>query len=285
MRRKGKRRIIWWLAVLLIVAAAILAWYFLGAEKVRETTEEVKKERAEGPRKEEAPALEKAPGVTQEIPEAKRPEPRDECALTEKDVREFFAYLNTKSYSQHLDEGTDTYDHFNRLIKRLSAKTPIPAGEGIDTALMVKNVFHFYRVLDKIDIRLLKEIIANEVETLELTLELFYKWLMLGDRCPDPEGVRPSQEVIYHYAGFFLNTIGGRAYLLRRPLRLRLLFSYYSLLIVHEADRTKKNSYGIDIFPLIAPLAKEISISPDFHFRDDYLLRLNQIDKYYLQKR
>ncbi|MBU2499199.1 MAG: hypothetical protein KKE57_09880 [Proteobacteria bacterium] len=290
MRKKGKGRIRWWVTILLVVAAAILAWYFLGADKIFKK-EEVKTERAEATKKEEAPAVEKEalvekpPVVTQAIPETKRLEPKEECALIEKDVRDFFAYLNTRSYIQHLNEGTDTYDHFKRLIRRLSARTPIPAGEGIDAALMTKNVFHFYRVLDKVDIRLLKEIITNEGETLELTLELFYKWLMLGGQCPDPEGVRPSLEVLYHYAGFFLNTIGGRTCLLRRPLALRLLFSYYSLLTVHEADKRKRNSYGIDVFPLIAPLAKEISIYPDFHFKGEYLLRLNEIDRYYLQKR
>ena len=290
MKRKAKRRIAWWLALLVIVAAVILMWYFLGAEKVRQTTEGTKRPGAEGPGKGVSQAEKEIPVerplvVTQEIPEAKRPRPKEDCARIEKDVQDFFAYLDTKGYIQHLEEGTNTYEHFKRLIKRLSAKPPIPAGEGIDPALMTKNVFHFYRVLDRVDIRLVKEIIANEAETLELNLELFYKWLTLGDRCPDPEGIKPPPEVMYDYAGFFLNTIGGRAYLLRRPLGLRLLLSYYSLLIVHEADKRKMNTYGIDIFPMIAPLAREISIYPDFHFRDDYLFRLNQIDTYYLQKR
>jgi hypothetical protein len=108
---------------------------------------------------------------------------------------------------------------------------------------------------------------------------------MLGDRCPDPEEVRPSLDVLYYYAGFFLNTIGGRAYLFRRALGVRLLCSYYSLLIVHEADKQGKNSYGIDIFPFIAPLGKEILLYPNFHFTNDYILKLNELEKYYIQRR
>ena len=291
MRKKSEGRVHWWVAIVVIVLAAGLAWYFWGAKKVFKEEEGVKTESAEATGKEEAPAAgkealdEKPSAVTQPMPTETKEKPVDECALIEKDVRDYFAYLDTRSYIQHLNEGTDTYEYFKRMIKRLSARTPIPAGEGIDSAIMTKNVLHFYRVLDKVDIRLLKDILANEGESLEMTLDLFYKWLMLGDRCPDPEGVRPSLEVLYHYAGFFVNSIGGRAYLLRRPLALRLLFSYYSLLTVHEADKRKINSYGIDVFPLIAPLAKEIGIYPSFYFKGEYLQRLREVERYYLQKR
>jgi len=118
-----------------------------------------------------------------------------------------------------------------------------------------------------------------------MNLELFYKCLMLGDRCPDREQIRPPLDVLYKYAGFFLNTIGGRAYLFRRPMGVRLLISYYCLLIIHEADKRGKNSYGIDIVPEIVPLAKEISIFPDFMFQSEYLHRLTKLQNYYLAKR
>lgn len=291
MKRKDRGRLKWWVAILLIVAAAILGGYFLGAQKIFKKKHEVKIERPETTKKEEVSAVEgktpvgKPPVVSQEIPQTRHLERKDECSLVETDVQEFFKYLNRRSYVQHLEANTDIYETFKRVIKKMSAKLPIPAGEGIDSALIAKNVFHLYRVLDRVDIRLIKEIIDNEGDTLELSLDLFYRWLMLGDRCPDPEGVRPSLEVLYHYAGFFLNTVGGRAYLFRRPLGLRLLLSYYSLLIVHEADKRGKNSYGIDIYPLIGPLTKEISIYPDFRYKDEYLQRLNELDKYYLEKR
>jgi len=96
--------------------------------------------------------------------------------------------------------------------------------------------------LDGVDIIILKEVLRNEADTLEINMELFYNWLMLGDRCPDNENIRPDQEVIYRYAGYFLNTIGGRAYLFRRPVTLRLLISYYCLRIIHEADKSGLNS-------------------------------------------
>jgi hypothetical protein len=300
MRKKESGRLKWVLIILLFLGAAILAGYLVGKETLREKPEEATpQEKAEAAGEEASPPLgaenpeTKQPMVTEkiekEIPpplEEQRPvEPEDHCAQVEEDVLAFFRYLDTKPYIQHLEDGANTYDHFKGLIRRLASKPPIPAGEGIDGALITKNVFHFYRVLNKKDIRLIKEVLISEADTLEMNLDLFYRWLMLGDRCPDPEEVRPSLDVLYPYAGFFLNTIGGRAYLFRRALGVRLLCSYYSLLIVHEADKQGKNSYGIDIFPFIAPLGKEILLYPNFHFTNDYILKLNELEKYYIQRR
>ena len=162
---------------------------------------------------------------------------------------------------------------------------PVPAGEGTDPSVMAKNIFHFFRVLDRKDIRLIREILARESDTLELNLDLFYQWLMLGDQCPDPENIRPSLEVSYLYAGFFLNTIGGRAYLFRRPTLLRILVSYYSLLIVHEADIKGKNSYGIDIFPFIVPVREELRLIPNLLLEKEYIRRLDALEAYYIKKR
>jgi hypothetical protein len=300
MRRKESGRLKWVLIILLFLGAAILAGYLVGKETFREEPEEATPQekaeavqddappllKAESPEAEETVVTEKVKKVVPPPLEEKKPiEPKDVCAQVEEDVLAFFRYLDTKPYIQHLENGANTYDHFKGMIRRLSSKPPIPAGEGIDSGIITKNVFHFYRVLNKRDIRMIKEVLSSEADTLEMNLDLFYRWLMLGDRCPDPDDVRPSLDVLYHYAGFFLNTIGGRAYLFRRALGLRLLCSYYSLLIVHEADKQGRNSYGIDIFPFIAPLGKEILLYPDFHFTNDYIHKLNELEKYYMQRR
>jgi hypothetical protein len=282
----------WWISILLIAIVAVLAGYFLAMEKGRkegETPTAVKMapsgEKEPAPAKEvEAPAA-KVPVVSQEIVQQKPESKEDYCKRVDKDVRDFFDYLNTRDYVRHIEEGTDSYEHFKKILERLSAKLPIPAGEGVNSTLINENVFYLFRILEKKDLRLIKEIIVNESDTLEMNLDLFYRWISLGDRCPDPEGVRPSQTVLYHYAGFFLNTIGGRAYLFRRPLKLRLLGTYYSLLIIHEADKEGRNLYGIDPFPYIAPLVKEIQLYPDFRFRETYLAKLESLEKYYSQRR
>jgi len=209
----------------------------------------------------------------------------DPCKQEEKKVAEFFRYLDNRKYIRQIDPGTGTEAHFREILKKLTATPPVPAGEGTDPKIIARNISHFFRVLNSKDIRLIREIISWEEDTLEFDLQMFFNWLMPEDRCPDSEGLRPSLEVLYKYAGFFINTTGGRAYLSRRAATLRLLVTYYCILVIHEADKTGKNIYGIDIFPYIAPLRSEITHYPDFRFYQDYIDRLVLIESFYRQKR
>lgn len=222
----------------------------------------------------------------EETPPTAAPE-EDEYSKIEKDVADFFHYLDQKAYIKKMDLKMDTYARFKRILKRLAARPPVPAGEGKDPNITVANIYHFFRVLknDKKDLQLFREIIRNEHDNMEFTLEMFYKWLALGCNRPDPEGVRPSQEVLYRYAGFFLNTTGGMAYLFRRSGDVRLPFIYYCLLVVHNADNQGMNTYGIDIFPQITRLKKEMSRYSDLQLHGDYVKQLNQIEDYYRKNR
>ena len=215
----------------------------------------------------------------------KAPAEKIYCTLIDEYTADFFGYLDTKKYIERLHLKTDTYACFKTIIKRLTAQPPVPAGEGFATTTMVKNVFFFSRALNRKDLLFVKEVVTKEHDTLEINLEMFYRWLMLGNFCPNPGNVRPPFDVIYRYAGFFLNTTGGRSYLFRRSVTLRLLLTYYSLLIVHQADRSGKNSYGINIFPYIQPLKDEIRHYPDLEFQNQYVRALIRIEDYYLQKR
>ena len=215
----------------------------------------------------------------------KAPADKIYCDLIDEYVADFFAYLNSKKYIERLDLKTNTYAYFKKIIKTLAARPPVPAGEGFAPTIMVKNVFFFSRALDRKNLRLFKEVAINERDTLEINLEMFYRWLMLGKLCPTPGQVRLPFDVMYRYAGFFLNTTGGRAYLFRRSVTLRLLLTYYSALIVYQADRLGQNSYGLNIFPYIQPLKDEISHYPDLEFQNQYVSTLTRIEDYYLQKR
>ncbi|MBW1870066.1 MAG: hypothetical protein JRI73_12490 [Deltaproteobacteria bacterium] len=215
----------------------------------------------------------------------KAPADKIYCDLIDEYVADFFAYLNTKKYIERLDLKVNTYAYFKKIIRTLAARPPAPAGEGFAPTVMVKNIFFFSRALDRKSLRLFKEVVVNERDTLEINLEMFYRWFMLGKLCPNPEQVRLPFDVMYRYAGFFLNTTGGRAYLFRRSVTLRLLLTYYSVLVVYQADRLGKNSYGINLSPFIQPLRKEIGHYPDFEFQNQYVRTLTRIEDYYLQKR
>jgi hypothetical protein len=320
MKKRAKRRFWSPLIILLVLVAAALVAFLLFQEKKQEQRKGQEKQveetkagetRPEQRKEEETRAgeekksvgkplptqEEKAPQVAAKpplrgepvLPETvdagKRTEKEDYCKKIEKSVQDFFTYLNKERYVRNLEADMNSYERFKGVMMKLSSEPPVPAGENMDTLIMTRNIYHFYRLLESEDIRLIREILRNEADSLELNLDIFYKWLMLGDQCPDPQKTRPSLEVLYQYAGFFLNTIGGRAYLYRRPLNVRLLISYYSLLIVHEADKRGKNTYGIDVFPEVTPLAREISLYPDFHFQNEYIFQLTKLQNYYLKKR
>jgi hypothetical protein len=221
-------------------------------------------------------------------PEKVAPKPipeEDICTKIEEEMKEFFLYLDQKKYVRQLDPARDSYARFKDMLKRCSERPPVPAGEGTDPEILIRNLYHFFRVLGREDLKLIRRVLANERDSMEYILAMLYKWITLDDRCPDPENLRPSLSVRYQYAGFFLNTIGGRAYLYRRTQGLRLLASFYCLLIVHDADKNGENLYGLDVVPYIAPLKEEIGRFSEFDFKREYLEELNRIEDFYNKRR
>jgi hypothetical protein len=208
----------------------------------------------------------------------------DECQRIEKDITEFFVYLEKKDYIRELELGEDLFTHFRNLIESLSSHPPVPAGEGLNYDIMIQNIYHLYRTLGLKDLKLIKAIVKHEADALEVNLAIFYRWLISDDTCGRREGLPPPLEISYRYAGYLINSIGGRAYLFRRETRLRLLLTYYSILVIHEADKRKQNSFGIDISPYLEPLADEIENYRLLYFRMEYAGRLIDLKNYYLKR-
>ena len=290
MERPKKGHKWYWLSLVVVAIAAIVTGYFLGLEKgLKEKIVSTKREissPAPKPDGVQPPTTgeKKTYAIKRAEPEI-APELPEKCSQIDGKVVEFFNSLDQKASIRKLDEGSDTFKVFRKIVSELSAQPPIPAGEALDSLILSKNIFYFYRVLDKNEIQLIKEILNNEGESLELNLDLFYKWLTTGTRCPDKNRIKPPMNTLYPYAGYLINSIGGRAYLFRRKPALRLLVSYYCLLIIHEADKTGKNSYGIDIYPQIATLREEMSYHDDFLFQKTYLGTLDDLLNYYAERR
>ena len=207
------------------------------------------------------------------------------CHMVDQYVQDYFQYLDTKKYIQELNLGQSSYARFKQVMERLAAKPPIPAGEGVDPAIMVKNIYFFCRALDRKNLNLVKEVVVHDRDTLEDNMGLFYQWLMLGNGCPNREDIRPSFDVLYRYAGFFLNTTGGRAYMFRRGLKVRLLVSYYAVQVIYQADKAGKNSYGINVLPYVKMLMEEMGNYSDLIYQENYLKTLNMISAYYSGRR
>jgi hypothetical protein len=288
MKKKERSPLLPWMFILVGLVAAGFIAYIITADR---TQEQKKKEEVRAPDTAVMPGKKDsmAPAEMAQPPEGpteKGPPSQEEyCGEIEKGVRELLASLSQEAHIQDQTTGIDIYDRFKTILAKLSSQPPIPAGEGMDSHIMIMNVYHFYRILDEEEIRLIRLVLKDEVDSIEVDLGTLYKWLMPTWPCPNVEEIRPSLDALYSYAGFFLNTVGGRAYLFRRSTPVRLLVSYYSVLIVHEADKRGKNTYGIDIFPEISRLAKEISAYSGFQLQDTYIQQLTELQDYYLETR
>ncbi len=291
---KGNRALL--LLVIALIAGGLLILYFHYSGKEYEGKQAFEQEREAGPKGfGEAPseAEESTPAAPREEleellgkkeAEVQPMSREDDCQRIEKDLKEFFAYLEKKDYIRELELGEDLFIHFGKVIDSLSSHPPLPAGEGFNYDMMIQNIYHLYRTLGLKDLKLIKMIVENEADSMEVNLALFYRWLMSGDTCGRKEGLPPPLDITYRYAGYLINSIGGRAYLFRRETRLRLLLTYYCILVIHEADIMKFNSFGIDISPYLEPLADEIESSHLLYFRREYAGRLIDLKNYYAKK-
>jgi hypothetical protein len=292
---------VWWWLLLLAVASAGFVGYLLASKmegkpkkpiiaetfssvetkELSEQTQLAIKEKIEPP----SSLLEGSTSPKQSSMEAEDQASEADCHEIEQNFLDFFRYLDRKQYTQNRDPKMDTYTRFKRILDRMAANPPIPAGEGEDPKVIVQNIYYLYRTLDRQDIGLMRQIIRNERETLEFNLDMFYRWISSAGDCPNTKTVRPSLALLYRYAGFFINTTGGRAYLFRRPADIRLLITYYCILIVNVADKKGMNTFGIDIVPYIGQIQDEIRLYPHFHFQREYINRLTEIEIYYEGKR
>jgi hypothetical protein len=291
MKMETRQRMGWWICTFLLAGAVGFSAYFLGLERGGQERDARPPSRIAPPEK-VIPQVETqplTPSPRDELPQTVVPKESTldrslDCQQINTAIQEFFSYLDEKGYITNSEEGTTAYDRFKTVLRKLWSRPPVPAGEKASSSVMTGNIFHFFRTLDREELRWIAAILAHEGDSMEWNLHLFYTWLLSAERCPDQEGIRPSFEVAYQYAGFLLNTVGGRAYLFRRSPELRLLVTYYCLLIIHEADRREENPYGIDILSQIPPLVREISLYPNLLFQEDYLRDLERTEAYYPER-
>lgn len=204
-----------------------------------------------------------------------------DCAKVEKQLESFFSYLDGRSYMADRGIKGGSAGFFRMCAARLLADPPVNVAEMQDMFRLVKNVTHFYRVLGKDRLMLGKDILDSEDRVLEPALGVLYARIVECQRPLPGDSAPLSIERVYDYAGYFLNTLGGRSYLLRRESKLRMLVTYYSILVVDHANDEKFNSYGIDLRPYIDYLFYDISNQKGLAYRERYLTRLTALrDKY-----
>ena len=137
---------------------------------------------------------------------------------------------------------------------------------------------HFFRVAGRKNISLFKDILSHEKAVIEPTAELLYEW-MIAEMEAESGEIALSPEGLYEYAAFFLTTIGGKAYLMRRDTKTRILSTYYSVLVIDGADRKSLNRYGFDVLPVINYLLDDVGKYAGLEYRDRYINKLGLLKK------
>jgi hypothetical protein len=204
-----------------------------------------------------------------------------DCETIEAQMTSFYQHLDDQPYlvSRGLPGGSAAF--FQECAVLLTADPPANIAEMKDLLRLVKNVTHLYRVLGKKRLVLAQEIMENESEIVEPSMALLYARSVECNQPLGSAGKPLNLERLYDYAGYFLNTLGGRSYLLRRDSKMRMLMTYYSILIVDKANDEKFNQYGIDIRPHIDFLFYDVTHQRGLVYKDRYLSRLTALRNKY----
>ncbi|MDJ0781400.1 MAG: hypothetical protein QNJ22_05480 [Desulfosarcinaceae bacterium] len=206
-----------------------------------------------------------------------------DCRQIEQQVTAIFAYLDKKGYLAARAVKGNTASFVKENLERLAGTQPIVIDEMGTIFRLLQNVTHFYRVLGKERIGAALDMISNENEIVEPAMAVLYAWLTTCRKGADDGYHRPEIEILYTYAGFFLDTLGGRSYLMRRDSKVRMLVNYYSLLLLDQANRQEQNRFGIDIRPYIDFLFYDITNQKGIMYRERYLSVLAELQNRYQQ--
>ena len=194
----------------------------------------------------------------------------------EQQIKAFFSYLDEQDYVQAYELKGGTYQQFQLVLKKLSARLPSITEETASLYNLYRNMAHFFRVLGKKRMNLTRDVLQNEGEILESAMQTFYLWATYetGDKAITG---RPTLKTLYTYSAFFLNTLAGRSYLLRRDSKIRILTTYYSVLILDKANDEQLNPGGIDIRPRIEFLLNDLQTQIGLIHQKQYLTELKQL--------
>ena len=199
----------------------------------------------------------------------------------ERQIAAFFAYLDNREYVQAYKLNGGTYNQYELSVQKLSTKFPVVTGETDSLYNLFLNIAHFYRVLGKKRVYLVRDILANESEISESVVKTFFRWYTFDQQAAGNLKGRPALPVLYQYAGYFLKTLGGRSYLLRRDSKIRILTTFYCVRILDLANDNRLNSDGIDIRPHIEMTFNDIANHMGLIHQKEYLLLLEKLKQKY----
>ncbi len=204
------------------------------------------------------------------------------CMESLQPIRQFYKHLDQQEYLQQYDLSPGSEVYFTRVIQGLLDNPPVVSGETDDLYTILQNTAHFFRIVGKTNILILKAILDREKDQFENILAHFYTVLLLPSCFEQHFDLQISETSLYEYAGFFLSTMGGRLYLFRRDSMSRMVVSYYAILLIDRANKNGTNKHGIEIARVVDQLINEIeSTANTLQLQERYLDTLYTLKEEY----
>ncbi|MFH2124178.1 MAG: hypothetical protein ABIJ50_11945 [Pseudomonadota bacterium] len=208
---------------------------------------------------------------------------KEQLPLAIERINAFYQNLDQQKYikAHHLE--TTSLIYITSLLQKILDNPPVVTRETDDLLTILKNSAHFFRILGKDNILLIKEILNQEKGTIE---EVMANYALILTEDPGSLGndfsLKVPENALYEYACFFLNTMGGKLYLARRDSLSRMLVSYYAIQIIQHANVEGKNKYGLQLQPAIDLLTAEIEIGGNpLRYKEAYLDTLYDLKEKY----
>ena len=207
--------------------------------------------------------------------------PQQQCDLVAENLIVFFNHLDNEPYIKEFKLNQPALKYFSDLATKLLTNPPVVTRESDDLYTILTNMAHFFRIIGRQNILLMKGILDRERDKIEDVAAELYKWTIVDQCTGETFQMNAPLDKVYEYAGFFLNTMGGRSYLFRRDSRSRLLVNYYSILIIDRANKENMNQYGLDIREIIPKLIQEIEATNQLIYKEDYIDKMYELlEKY-----
>ena len=205
------------------------------------------------------------------------------CRELEDSLRAFCRYLDAGETFRSQEKHRDSWALFTDILGALERRPPVMSAESYRPSVIVENSFYFFRLLGKEKIDIVREVIKFESDLAEPLMGILYYWLMTGRKCDKLPSPTATLKVMYQYAGFFLNTLGGHSYLYRQESRIRLLTVYYSILVIHEANMRELNEVGLDLRIFLPLIFQEVQSRNDLLYAEEYLQTLTNLQLHYFR--
>lgn len=199
-----------------------------------------------------------------------------------KEINSFYTHLDQQSYIEDLALTEPSQVYFSELLQKITDNPPIIHGETDDLFTLLQNTAHFFRIIGKDNIDIIKRVLEQEKNSFEHVLKSFYGLTYQPDYLKEKYKISITPAALTDYAAFFLNTIGGRLYLYRLDPASRMVVTYYAIITIDRANHEGRGGHGIDISPFIFSLTEEIENGGgNLKMKEEYLDVLYDLQEKY----